>query len=69
MDANRMVAAETWISVWSSTLRQREIVSAPMLCSTRDCLEIGGQAAHATDGHRSLAGRSFCPNLQPSVAL
>ena len=35
----------------------------------RDCLEIGGQAAIATGGHRSLAGRNFCPKPKPSVPL
>jgi len=34
-----------------------------------DCLEIGGQAAIATGGHRSLAGRNFCPKPKPSVPL
>ena len=35
----------------------------------RDCLEIGGQAAIATGGHKSLAGRNFCPKPEPSVPL
>jgi len=34
-----------------------------------DCLEIGGQAAIATGGHKSLAGRNFCPKPEPSVPL
>ena len=37
-DANGMVAAETWASVSQSILRRREIVSAPMLCCTRQRL-------------------------------
>jgi hypothetical protein len=34
MEANRTVAAETWVSVSSSILRRREMVRAPILCST-----------------------------------
>jgi len=53
---------------WSGppTTRSRSASLPPM---SRDCLEIGGQAAIATGGHRSLAGRNFCPKPEPSVPL
>jgi len=35
----------------------------------RDCRKIGGQAAIATGGHRSLAGWNRCPKPDPSVPL
>jgi len=37
--------------------------------SEGDCRKIGGQAAIATGGHRSLAGWNRCPKPEPSVPL
>ena len=41
---------------------------SPAECiGTRDCREIGGQAAAATCGSRSLAAQKRCPKPVPSV--
>ena len=50
------------------TLRKSGVFNE-LLPSHRDCRKIGGQAAIAGSGTRSLAGQNFCPKPERSVPL